>query len=282
MQRGPCGAMDRGALGRVALRLHTSKPGGFVEDVGLMLEEEMRKLSRWMTAVCATALLTGFGKTASATPEDDVNINVDADDDNDITSDKDEYGYDTDHHDGLLTGFGTSVQVGGGVFGFTDSGTEDFMDPVGGSWTARLIFGTRMPLALEAAYIGTANNIAALGLDSDTVLLSNGAEGALRWNIISTLLGRNFRVAGGHIDPYVFGGIAYRHYQLINDSFNTSSVRDHDNVGEVPFGGGLAWMIGGFAVDLRGEYRVAFSDNLVGTDNNLNNWNASARLGWEF
>ena len=256
------------------------------------MEEEMQKLSRWMTAVCATALLTGTGGVAwaqDAPDDDDVEINIDADGDDEInidTNDEDEYGYDEDKGTHLLSGFGTSVQVGGGVFGFSDPDTVDFMDP-GGSWTARLVFGTRMPLAIEAAYIGTANNISALGLDDSAFLLSNGVEGTVRWNIISTLLGGSIDPGFGHIDPYVFGGVAYRRYSLMNEDFNTSSVNDNDNVGEVPFGGGLAWMMGGFALDVRGEYRVAFSDHDLFGDvgregHELNTWNASARLGWEF
>ena len=258
----------------------------------------MRKLSRWMTAVCSTALLTGISGVAwaqEAPEEDDVEVNIDADDgevDIDANTDEDEYGYDVDGDgdvdgvedddgNGLMSGFGTSVQVGGGAFGFTDSSTEDFMD-VGGSWTARLVFGTRMPIALEAAYIGTANNISALGLDDSAFLMSNGAEANLRWNILSTLFSTSIDAGYGHIDPYIFGGVAYKRYSLANDDFNTSSVNDSDNVGEVPFGGGLAWMIGGFAIDARGEYRVAFSDDLLGENNALNNWNVSGRLGWEF
>jgi hypothetical protein len=264
------------------------------------LEEEMQKLSRWMTAVCATALLTGYGgiSSAQAAPEgDDVDINVDTGDGDDVNinpNDVDEYGYDGhDGHNGngktghqLMSGFGTSVQIGGGVFGFSDPDTVDFMDP-GGSWTARLVFGTRLPLAVEAAYIGTANNISALGLDANAILLSNGVEGAVRWNIMSTIFRKSIDPGYGHIDPYIFGGIAYRRYSLVNDDFNTSSINENDNVGEVPFGGGLAWMMGGFALDVRGEYRVAFSDHDlfgdVGSEGHeLNTWNASARLGWEF
>jgi hypothetical protein len=242
-----------------------------------------------MTVVSAAALLTGYGSSAWAQEQDDddVEINIDADDDVAVKDTTDDYTYDEDEDDnGLMSGFGTSLQVGGGVFGFIDESTENFMD-TGGSWTARLVLGTRMPLALEAAYIGTANDISALGLDDDAVLLGNGAEAALRWNIISTFLG-SIDAGFGRIDPYVFGGIAYKHYNLINDDFNTSAVDDSDDVGEVPMGGGIAWNFGGFALDLRGEYRLSFSDNLVGggdsdnNDNELDTWNASARLGMEF
>jgi hypothetical protein len=247
----------------------------------------MRKTSRWVTAVCATALLTGFGGVAWAqdpVDDEDVEINVDADDEDvAIQADEDEYGYD-EKEPGLMTGFGTAVQIGGGAFGFTNDDTADFMD-TGGSWTARLVFGTRMPLALEAAYVGTANNISALGLDDDAVLMSHGAEANLRWNILSTFF-RAVDLGFGHVDPYVFSGVGYRRYNLINDDFNTSNVVDSDNLGEVPVGGGIALSMGGFSIDTRGEYRIAFGDDLFVGDgdnqNELNTWNVSARLGWEF
>ena len=254
----------------------------------------MRKLSRWMTAVCSTALLTGYGGVAWAQEpdDDDVNINIDADDDDvAVRGTEEDYGYVEDDDDAhLMTGFGTSVQIGGGVFGFTDEAADDFMD-TGGNWTARLVFGTRMPLALEAAYIGSANNISALGLDDDAVLVSNGVEANVRWNIWSTFF-RQIDLGFAHVDPYIFSGIAYKRYSLVNEDFNTSNVQDNDNVGEVPMGGGLAFSMGGFTIDARGEYRVAFSDDLlgdpqgeidIGQDNaSLNTWSATARLGWEF
>jgi hypothetical protein len=241
-----------------------------------------------MTAVCATALVGSYGGVAwGQEPEDDdVEINIDADDDQVAIDEDDEYATDVDTDTHLMSGFGTSVQVGGGVFGFTSDGADDFMN-TGGSWTARLVFGTRMPLALEAAYIGSANDIEALGLDEDAVLLSNGAEANLRWNVLSTLFRTGIDTPIGYMDPYVFSGIGYRRYSLVNEDFNTSSVNDNDNVGEVPIGGGVNWMIGGLAVDLRGEYRLAFDDDLLAAggrteSTELNTWNASARVGWEF
>jgi hypothetical protein len=236
-----------------------------------------------MTAVSTTALLTGYGGVAWAQET--------GDDDVEVAAPEDDYGYvDEDDDTGPGTGFGTSIQIGGGVFGFTNEVTDNFMD-TGGNWTARVVFGTRMPLALEAAYIGSVNGISALGLDDDAVLMSHGAEANVRWNILSTFA-RELELGDVHIDPYIFSGIAYKFYSLSNDDFNTSSVREDDNVGEVPMGGGLAFSFSGFTLDTRADYRVAFSDDLLGEeaedlevggpDRSLNNWSATARLGWEF
>ena len=50
----------------------------------------------------------------------------------------------------LLLPMGMSAQIGGGVFGFVDPDAVDATDP-GGSWTARLLLGTRSHIAAEAA-----------------------------------------------------------------------------------------------------------------------------------
>ena len=237
----------------------------------------MRILSRWLTAATTTALLTGSGGVALAQEptSGDEEVAVPAADD---------YTYDDeadDDVDALPTGFGTSIQIGGGVTGFIDDAADAVLG-TGGNWTARLVLGTRFPVAVEAAYIGTANDISALGLDDDALAVSHGFEGAVRWNIVSTFLDR-MNVGSVFVDPYVFGGIAYKNYSLANEDFNTSSVGDSDNVGEIPVGGGIALSMGRFIVDARGEYRAAFSDDLLGNDTNaLSNWGVSGRLGWEF
>jgi hypothetical protein len=179
--------------------------------------------------------------------------------------------FDVDH------GIGVGLSIGGGGFGFVDSTARDFTD-VGGSWEARLSVGTRSPIALEAAYVGSAQGIDAIGLDPDAILVGNGVEGVARIN-----LGR------AEIQPFVFGGAGWRHYRVTNADFNLSNVSNRDNVLEVPLGAGLAWRTGGVFFDVRGTYRLAFFDDLIspgpadafsGAD--LDSWNATLRLGFEF
>jgi hypothetical protein len=174
----------------------------------------------------------------------------------------------------LVTSIGMEASIGGGVIGFTEKNLTDVTDP-GGSWTARFTVGTRSYIAGELAYVGTAQSINSLGLDSNTLLLSNGIEGALRLNLIDQ----------GMWQPYGFVGLAWKHYGLVNEGINTSSVREEDNVGEVPFGAGLAFRFEGFVADARIEYRPAFNNDLMvagGDDSKLNAWGANARIGWEF
>jgi hypothetical protein len=173
---------------------------------------------------------------------------------------------------------GVQAALGGGVTGFRDQEARNFTD-VGGSWEARLTFGTHLPFAVEAAYVGSAQNITALGLDSSAALVGNGAEGTARWNITRTRL-----------QPYLFGGLGWTTYRLANDDFNTSAVREKDTVMTVPFGAGLGYRVTrAFVFDLRFTGRTTFGDDLfdaayagTGREAELGNWNVGGRLGWEF
>ena len=174
----------------------------------------------------------------------------------------------------LYTSFGMSLSVGGGVTDFVDDSAEDVTD-VGGAWDARLAIGTRSIIGIEAAYVGTAQDMDALGLDDDAVLVSNGVEGLARLN-----LGNYF------LQPYVVGGVGWSRYEIVNEDFNTSAIDSSDDIVTVPLGAGLdAKLGGGFLLDGRFTYRTAFNDDMFdamsdGAD--LDNWNVSARLGYEF
>jgi hypothetical protein len=173
---------------------------------------------------------------------------------------------------------GVGAMVGGGVTGFIDKQSRAFTDP-GGSWEARASVGTRLPLALEAAYVGSAQNITALGLSDNAKLIGNGAEATARFNFTKRA-----------IQPYIFAGVGWEHYTLDNTGANTSSLRDTDDVLTVPGGVGISFRLASsLLLDLRGTARATFSDDLMngpyastGQDARLHNWNAGARLGWEF
>lgn len=172
------------------------------------------------------------------------------------------------------------VQAGGGVIGFLNSDARDFID-TGGAYQVRALVGTRSPVAVELAYIGTANDIEALGLDEDASLLGNGAEAALRYNFMSQTW-----------QPYLLVGAAWKRYNVIDDDFNTSaSVNDDDNVWEFPLAAGLTWHqadegSSGLIIDGRFDYRLSTGEDLLGGGDGggpgLNNWTATLRAGWEF
>jgi hypothetical protein len=175
---------------------------------------------------------------------------------------------------------GVQAMVGGSATGFVEQGARSLTD-TGGSWDGRLTVGTRLPVAVEAAYVGSAQGINALGLDTNAILLGNGAEGALRINMSTA-----------RIQPYIFGGAGWMRYQLQNTTIPTASMSGPDNVLTVPFGVGISGRLGrGFVLDVRGTGRATFEDNLLqaaGTatgstgGTRMHSWNAGAHLGWEF
>lgn len=174
---------------------------------------------------------------------------------------------------------GIEAAIGAGAIGFTDTSTRGFTN-TGTTWDARMTFGSRSPIAIEAAYVGSAQGINALGLDTDALLLGQGAEGTLRLNLTQR-----------RVQPYFFGGVGWTHYNIERSSLATSSVRASDDVGTVPMGAGItARLTRSFFIDARGTYRFAFSDDMLNLasssaglgDAPLQTWSASGRLGFEF
>lgn len=182
--------------------------------------------------------------------------------------------------------YGIAVSAGGGTGGFTNEAMRDTTN-VGGEWDVRVSIGTRSPLALETSYIGSAQSISALGLDDSAVLVGNGAQAALRFNTTIDF----------PVQPFIYGGAAWRRYDLTNADFNTSDVNDSDNVFEFPLGVGFAGRWQGLILDARGEYRPTIDNDLlpefastggtledVGNDNfaAMHRWSVNASIGYEF
>jgi hypothetical protein len=200
-------------------------------------------------------------------PVTNVNVNVEAAEEEDIWS---------------MDRLGLSITLGGGVQGFTGDTMRNTTND-GGNWDVRLGIGTRLPVSLEASYIGSAQEIDALGLDTDAILVGNGLQGNLRIN------GTMGEIP---VQPFLFGGVAWRRYQLQNTDFNTSDVLGEDDVFEIPMGVGMAFKASSFAIDLRGEYRHAFSEDLfpaegrdiddIGDPASLHRWGVNANIGVEF
>jgi hypothetical protein len=177
-----------------------------------------------------------------------------------------------------LEAIGLGVSLGGGVAGFTDDEARDLAD-VGGSWDVRVVLGEKLPVAFEAAYTGSAQNIEAFGLDSDTFLLGNGAEGALR-----------FQLPTKYVTPYVLVGLGWTHYSLTNQETNLSVIEDNDDVITMPLGIGLtAFSVFGGTFDLRGVIKPTWQESMFegfysgsGASADLHTWNVTGNLGWSF
>jgi hypothetical protein len=167
------------------------------------------------------------------------------------------------------------VALGGGVSGFSDDTMRSTTDD-GGTWTARVTLGVDTPIGFEASYIGSAQTIDALGLDDEAILVGNGVQGAVRLNA----------PLANDVTAFLFGGLAWRRYDLVNADVNTSVVRDSDDVGEVPLGIGIGGDVDGLAIDLRAEYSIAFDTDLVpslnraNSDADMDRWGVNLSLGY--
>jgi hypothetical protein len=164
---------------------------------------------------------------------------------------------------------GLQIEVGGGAQGFLDGDATSITDP-GGSWTARAVVGTRSHIAGEVAYVGSAQALDVLGVADRANIMSNGVEGMLRVNILT-----------GALQPYVGAGYTWRHYNITNSSFNTSSVADKGNVSEIPIAAGLAYRFRPFVLDTRFNLHNAFATTII-PEANLSTWGVDAKVGFEF
>jgi hypothetical protein len=89
-------------------------------------------------------------------------------------------------HESTLERYVIGVALGGGVEGFTNNTMRDATND-GGGWNVRLALGTRSMIGAEVAYIGSEQSIDALGLDTSALLVGNGAEANVRFNITQTV-----------------------------------------------------------------------------------------------
>jgi hypothetical protein len=177
--------------------------------------------------------------------------------------------------DGLIMPEDMSLSIGAGVTGFTDSNMRDYAN-VGGSWEARLTAGTRSTLAVEAAYVGSAQSIDALGLDNNAILVGNGAEGLARVNLTKS-----------GVQPFIVAGVGWTRYDTTNADVNTSAVSSKDNVFQIPLGLGVGYRYDKFIFDARAMFRPSFDNDLVakqtgGSTTRLDSLTGMIHGGFEF
>jgi hypothetical protein len=173
------------------------------------------------------------------------------------------------------------LRTGGGLL--VGGGFEELTNPnlrsvtgLGGTWSARIVAGTRHFVGLEAGYVGAARNINALGLSNDARLVSNCAEGALRVNL--PLVSRNRRSL---VEPFGFIGLGWSHASVTNTNVNGSDLASNDDIMTLPFGGGVAFAHGRFMADARFTYRRTYYNSLL-PGGNLNSWGGGGQVGVGF
>lgn len=164
-----------------------------------------------------------------------------------------------------------ALTVGGGVDDFANSALRNATD-IGGSWNLRLTFGQHYWISGEALYIGSAQQMAGLNQRNIDVV-GNGAQADLRINGTISF----------PVQPFVYSGVAYRHYSLTNTTsqFSDVGVGDANNVFEVPLGAGIAAYFGNLMIDVRGEYRWGFGGNNT-VNGTLDRWGTTGNFGFEF
>jgi hypothetical protein len=172
---------------------------------------------------------------------------------------------------GLMSPLGEYVLVGGGVTDFTEDAVKNRFD-MGGAWDLRLGIGSRVFVGGEVAYVGWLR--AADGAGSD--LLSNGAEAVVR-------LQYPYATGSWLVEPFVFGGIGWNHVSLRDAA---PGLEDSDEIGVVPFGGGVTLGYNRLLFDARFTYRTSFDDDLAlaATEGpaDLEQWGVTAAVGYEF
>jgi len=177
-----------------------------------------------------------------------------------------------------MSGIGIALSAGAGVVDFTQQRARSFTDP-GVTWDVRLTLGSRLPVGLDLAYVGSSQNINMAGFSTDAYLLGQGTEAALR-----------VQYPYGMFRPYVFGGVGWRQLSIKRQNVYGTGFLDYDNQGLVPFGAGIAiGNINGITFDLHGTGRVTWDDDLLrnvlqnqGENSHTNTWDVTARIGGEF
>jgi hypothetical protein len=172
----------------------------------------------------------------------------------------------------LMTPLGEYVLVGGGVNEFAESAVNDNFD-MGGTWNLRLGIGSRSFVGAEVAYVGSIRSAKA----SDNDLTTHGAEGILR-------LQYPYVMGSWLVEPFAFGGIGWTRFSIDNAP---AGAKDSDDIGIIPFGGGIMLGYGQLLLDARFSYNATFSDedlvlSSTGQAGDLQNWAVIGSLGYEF
>jgi len=112
----------------------------------------------------------------------------------------------------------------------------------------------------------------------NAALLGNGAEAVARGNLPLT--------AGAlRVTPFLFGGVGWTYYNVVNSDSNTSNIKDHANALTIPFGAGVGLSYAHLLVDARFTYRAVFDDKLVPTTGgdslDLQNWSGGLTIGYQ-
>ena len=165
-----------------------------------------------------------------------------------------------------------SFGLGGGVTAFYDTDMTQYIDS-GAAWDARVVVGTRSPIALEVAYVGSLQDIDVYGM-GDASLLGTGLEADVRLNIVP-----------GVATPFLVAGAGWTHYDLLDARDDGTMSADGVDVITLPVGLGVDYRVGSYVIDGRGVLRPTFDSDLVTTSGGaarLDSWTLLLRGATEF
>jgi hypothetical protein len=174
---------------------------------------------------------------------------------------------------------GMTVQAGAGLTNFTGSRASDATN-VGAYGELRTVIGTRTFIGGELAYLGSTRSTSSTSATGwHTSLTGNGGEADVRLQLPMVTS------KGILLEPFVLAGIGWTHFSY--DTRSLTAPKVSDDVGTIPFGGGLAFGYRGFTADARFTYRPTFgvSDSFVGpllNGGGLQAWTMGLMVGLEF
>lgn len=146
---------------------------------------------------------------------------------------------------------GLTVQVGGGVEGYTSTLGSDINPGV--AYGATLVLKPTKVVGVELGYSGAVNNF-----DRNTVSVatSRGPDIVRNGGQAVATLG----LTASPLQPYLLAGLGLSHYTVRN----AAAGFQNDNVGNVPVGAGVRLYIGDFTADARVNYNVLFDQQFAG------------------
>lgn len=172
-----------------------------------------------------------------------------------------------EHRHRPKSALGVGVTAGGGVSRFT---SEEMRGALTSDFCAvaevRLTLGSRKRFGLEASISASAARLR-MG-DTVAPLIGLDDELALRLNALPH----------NDVTPYAFAGIGWQHFDVARE---VRGMNQDETSMVFPVGAGVAYRDpGGPMFDVRGTFRAAAFDNLVG-DAPMHSWTVSAAVGFE-
>src|SRR4051794_35922865 len=171
---------------------------------------------------------------------------------------------------GMQWNVGVSLTMGLGTGAFRD-GSTDAMAGKAVVWSSRALFGSHIPLGLEAAFAAS----------TYAFNTTEGMRGSVDGQV-TDLCAHWTVLPHSPLTPYAFLAIGWSRYKA-SEAVGVLGLSCSTEVPSLPYGGGLTYRTArGFVVDARATYRsISTSDSLERAGVALSSWEATASFGIE-